>query len=140
SRGLCALVLLVALLSLLFSAQMNTWISPPVLFSRSGLALAIAGLILLEQIYRNSTESARHAIKPLIVGIGGLFAYDLFLYSQAELFHGIGEDSWNARGVVNALMAPLIAVAVRRNPQWSLDLFVSRHVVFYTGAFVAAGL
>jgi putative PEP-CTERM system histidine kinase len=34
----------------------------------------------------------------------------------------------------------LLAIAARRNPEWSLDIFVSRHVVFYSGAFIAIGI
>ena len=72
--------------------------------------------MLLEQIYRNSNEAARASLQYFVIGVGGLFAYDLFLYSQAELLRGITADAWNARGVLNALAVPLIAIAVRRNP------------------------
>jgi putative PEP-CTERM system histidine kinase len=34
---------------------------------------------------------------------------------------------------------PLIAIAARRNPDWSLDVFVSRHAVFYTATFIVVG-
>jgi hypothetical protein len=33
----------------------------------------------------------------------------------------------------------LIAIAVRREPQWSLDVFVSRQAVFYTTTFMGVG-
>lgn len=114
--------------------------TPALLVSRAGLALALVGLVLLEQIYRNSTPTARRTLRYFVIGIGATLAYDLFLYSQAELVRGISADAWNARGIVDVLAVPLIAVAVRRNPQWSLDIFVSRQVVFYTATFVAAGV
>ena len=63
----------------------------------------------------------------------------LFLYSQAELLRGIMADAWNARGALIAFAAPLIAIAVRREPQWSLDVFVSRQAVFYTTTFMGVG-
>jgi putative PEP-CTERM system histidine kinase len=47
---------------------------------------------------------------------------------------------WNARGAVNGLAVPLIAVAAARNPDWSVNVFVSRHVVFYTTALIGAGI
>ena len=68
-----------------------------------------------------------------------MFAYDLFLYSQAQLLKGIEPVSWDARGFVIVLMVPLLAIAARRNPQWSLNVFVSRHVVFYTTSFMVIG-
>ncbi len=114
--------------------------SPSMLLSRAGLALALCGLILLEQIYRNSSHAGRASLRYLVIGVGGMLAYDLFLYSQAELMHGISVTAWEARGIVVTFAVPLIALAVRRNPQWSLDIFVSRQVVFYTTTFVAVGI
>ena len=114
-------------------------LNPLLLLSRSGLVMALIGLVLVEQIYRNSTQAARGAVKYLTAGIGGLFAYDLFLYSQAELLRGITMEAWNARGLINALAVPLIALAVRRSPQWSLEIFVSRQAVFFTTTFLGVG-
>ena len=68
-----------------------------------------------------------------------MFAYDLFLYSQAQLVRGVDAATWAARGLVVVLMVPLIAISARRNPHWSLNVFVSRHVVFYTTSFMAVG-
>jgi putative PEP-CTERM system histidine kinase len=47
--------------------------------------------------------------------------------------------AWDARGFVLTLMVPMLAIAARRNPQWSLNVFVSRHVVFYTTSFMVIG-
>lgn len=136
-------VLWIGLLLLGLAAPWLPWsglkIEPALLLSRSGLALTLCALVLLEQIYRNSSHANRKALRYAVLGIGGLFAYDLFLYSQAELLRGISIDAWAARGFICSLAVPLIAFAVRRNPQWSLDIFVSRQVVFYTTTFVAVG-
>ena len=105
-----------------------------------GLAVALMGLILIEQIYRNAPAQTRPALKYILFAIGGLFAYDLFLYSQAFLFKAISTDAWNARGLVNAMLVPFLALAVRRNPNLSLELFVSRHVVFYSTTLTAVGI
>jgi putative PEP-CTERM system histidine kinase len=37
------------------------------------------------------------------------------------------------------MLLPAIVVAVRRNPQWSVELFVSRQVVFYSATLMAVG-
>ena len=121
--------------------QLGMDIDPPSwLLSRAGLGLALMGLILLDRIYRNSTQSARRALRYFVVGVGGMFVCDLFLFSQIELESGISADAWNVRGVVNSFAVPMIALAVRNNPQWSLNIFVSRQVVFYTTTFVAVGI
>jgi len=112
---------------------------PRAVLANAGLLMSLLGLILLEQIYRNAREGGRYALKPLVIALGLMFAYDLFLYSQAQLLKGIEPVSWDVRGFVTVLMVPLIAVAARRNPGWSLNVFVSRHVVFYTTTIMAVG-
>ena len=109
------------------------------LLARSGLLLALLGLVLLEQIYRNSGPADRYALKHVVFGAGVLLAYDVFLYSQAELLRGITLDAWSVRGVLNAAVVPLLAISARRNPSWSLDVFVSRQIVFYSSTFIAVG-
>jgi len=102
--------------------------------------LAVAGLVLVEQIYRNTPSDQRWAIKFLCVGVGGLFVYDFYMYANGLLFKQLDGVIWSARGVVFAMVAPLIAVSASRNPQWSLRVFVSRHVVFHTAALLGAGV
>lgn len=112
---------------------------PVSLLSTAGLAVALLGLILVEQIYRNSREGGRYALKFFAIAVGSMFAYDLFVFSQAQLVKGIEPVSWEARGFIVALMVPMLAIAARRNPQWSLNIFVSRHVVFYSTTFLVVG-
>jgi len=105
-----------------------------------GLATALTGLVLLEQLYRNSPPESRWSLKLLALGVGGMFAFDLFLYSQAVLFKAMDAATWAARGPVNLFFVPLIAVAARRNPDWRLRIFVSRQVVFYSTTLTAVGM
>lgn len=110
------------------------------LLALAGITLALVVLVLIEQIYRNANASGREDIRFLAIGLGGVFAFDLFLFSQSELLRGIPADVWYMRGFVNALLVPLIAIAARRNPQWSLEVFVSRQVVVFTTVILAAGV
>lgn len=103
------------------------------------VALAIAGMTLIEQIFRNSSASQRWAAKFLCLGIGCIFAYDFFMYSDALLFKRISLSLWEARGIVNGMAAPLIAIAIARSPKYELDIHVSRHVVFHTATILGAG-
>ncbi len=100
---------------------------------------SVLGLALIEQLFRNTRMDQRWAIKFLCFGLGGLFAYDFFLYSTGLLFKQINPEVWAARGFINVVVVPFIAVSARRNPDWSLDIFVSRHIVFHTAALVGAG-
>ncbi len=112
---------------------------PAGILGHAGLLLSLLGLVLLEQIYRNAREGGRYALKLFVVATGLMFAYDLFLYSQAQLTRDVDVATWDARGFVIVLMVPLLAIAARRNPQWSLNVFVSRHIVFYSTSFMVVG-
>jgi putative PEP-CTERM system histidine kinase len=105
----------------------------------TGLVTAIGGLVLLEQAFRAMRAAPRKQILPLIIALGGILAYDLFLYSHGLLFRGLHGDLWAARGYANLLAIPFLLLAARRNPDWSVDVFVSRHVAFYTTSLVGIG-
>jgi putative PEP-CTERM system histidine kinase len=102
--------------------------------------LATVGLMLVEQLYRNTPVESRWGIKFLCLGLGGIFAFDLYVYAEAMLFRRIDLDVWVARGAVNALAAPLLAVSASRNRHWSAEVSVSRQVVFHSAALLGVGI
>jgi putative PEP-CTERM system histidine kinase len=104
------------------------------------LAVPVAGLVLIEQIFRRALEDARWAIKPLCLGLGAGFMFDLYLFADALLFGRIDAGVWAARGFVHALVIPFIAIATVRNRQWSIDIALSRDVVFHSTALLSCGL
>ncbi len=101
-------------------------------------AAAVLNMLLIEQLYRNSAPEERWAIKYACLGIGGLFAYDFYLYSDAMLFHRINVEIWAARGLADALTAPLIAISAARNPRWSKALAISRTVLFHSAVIIGS--
>ena len=104
------------------------------------LLLAVIGLVLLEQILRNTPLELLRAIKYLCLGIGGIFAYDFYLYSDALLFQRIDPALWEARGFINAAVVPVFGIALARNVQWSPRIFISRRMVFHTSALLGSGI
>ena len=104
------------------------------------LLLTLISVLFLEQIYRNVKPEQRWALKFLVIGLGALFAYDVFLYSYAVLYRQFHAGAWAARGFIDALLVPLLLVAAARNRQWSLEVGVSRGVVFYSTTLLVAGL
>jgi putative PEP-CTERM system histidine kinase len=104
------------------------------------LVIAIAGLVLIEQVMRNAHVESRTAVKYLCIGLGMMFAYDFYLYSNALLFLQLDPAIWETRGFVNAMAVPVLAIAIARDPRLSLDIFVSRRMVFHTTALLGAGL
>jgi putative PEP-CTERM system histidine kinase len=136
--GASLMLLLETINVLLIAAQQGPLIAD--LELPNHLGLAIIGLILIEQLFRNTRLEQRWKLKYLYFGIGSIFAYDFLLYADAFLFTHVDQDLWNARGYVNALVVPMLAVAAARNPGWSVKVFVSRKVVFHTTALVGAGI
>lgn len=104
------------------------------------LGVAVAGLVLTEQVFRRALEQARWSVKPLCLGLGGGFVFDLYLYADALLFGRLDPDIWAARGFAQALVIPFIAVATARNKDWTIDIALSRGVVFHSTAFLASGI
>ena len=104
------------------------------------LGLAICGLLLVEQVFRNAREQERWGLKFLCLGLGAMFAYDFFMYAEALLFRQLNAQLWQARGVVATLVMPWLLIAIARNRNWRMDVHISRQVVFHTVTLVGAGL
>jgi putative PEP-CTERM system histidine kinase len=103
------------------------------------ITLPLGGFLALEQLFRNASFQQRRALRPLAIGVGAIFSVDVFVYSEALLFGALDPNLWSFRGLANAVAAPLILFAVKRQPDWQRDLFVSRQIVFYSTSLVGAG-
>lgn len=104
------------------------------------LGVVVIMLSAVEQLFRRAPKGARWAVAPLCLGLGGAFAFDLFLYADALLFQQFDPSAWSARGIVSALVIPFIALTTVRTRDWTLDIAVSRSMVFHTTAVLAAGV
>ena len=104
------------------------------------LIMPILGLLFVEQLYRNTHPDSRWDIKHLCVALLGIYAYDIYLYAEGVLFTRLSAESWAARGLVNAIAVPLIALSAKRNTSWDINVFVSRKIVFYSTAVLAVGV
>ena len=102
--------------------------------------LALIGLAIIEQLYRNTSIRYRWNTKFLFFGVGGIFAYDFYFYADALLFQGSNADVWEARGLVHVIAVPLLIISSARNKNWSLNIFVSRDIVLNSTAFLGGGI
>jgi putative PEP-CTERM system histidine kinase len=102
------------------------------------LAIAIFGLVLTEQVYRRTDERLRWSARPLVLAFGLVFAYDLAMYADAQLFNVLDPSLWAARGAVHALAIPLLAMAAMRNPEWKFGIALSRGVLAGSTALLVA--
>jgi putative PEP-CTERM system histidine kinase len=140
--------LVAALYVVLLAATFHAWLGSdfgvggPSLLSGpvGGVALAVTGMLLVEQLFRNASTKERWGIKFACLGMAALFAYDFYLYSDAMLFRQINGEIWTARGVVNALTVPLIAISAARSPRWQPAISVSRRFLFHSAALFGSAI
>lgn len=104
------------------------------------LSMSVVVLVLIEQLFRNVVPDKRWTIKYLCISVGAIFVFDLYMYADAALFGGADMNLWVTRGFVNALAVPLLAISVARQKKLSLEIFVSRHVVFYSASVLIVGV
>jgi len=112
----------------------------PLLALIGHIFLALVGLAIIEQLYRNTALRHRWAIKYLILGTGAIFVYDFYLYADTLLFRGVDQDLWEARAVIHIIAVPLLTLASVRNKNWSLNVFVSRDIVLNTTVIMGSGI
>lgn len=137
--GMHATVVAAFILSLTVRSDLLQWVS--FLSGSFGLTVcAIAGLLLIEQLLRHVSSRDRWAVKFAFLGIGGMLAFDFYLYVDAMLFNRIDADAWTARGFICALAASLIATSVVRGIDRSVGISVSRRFLFHSVTLVGCAL
>jgi putative PEP-CTERM system histidine kinase len=102
------------------------------------VALSVLGMLLIEQLFRNTIEQERWSVKFACLGIAGIFVYDFYLYSDAMLFRAVNGEIWAARGLVNALTVPLLFISLERNPKWTLGILISRRILFHSATLIGS--
>jgi putative PEP-CTERM system histidine kinase len=104
------------------------------------IGFGVGGLLTIENLWRNTEPPRRWHIWPLCLAIGGLFAYELFLFSDAFITRSrVDPGLALGRALVAAFMTPLLALAMARNREWRVDIHVSRQVVLHTATLGASG-
>ena len=96
-------------------------------------------LVLLEQLYRNADVKVKWALWSFIIGLGMSTVFDFVLFAQAAMVNQLDFSYWYARGYVIAIGMPLILISTRRIKNWSVNVFVSRDVVFYSSMLMISG-
>ncbi|MBB5017320.1 putative PEP-CTERM system histidine kinase [Chitinivorax tropicus] len=99
----------------------------------------LIGLVLLEQLFRNTHAEQRWGVKFLCLGLAGIYVTDFYMYSEALLFRGLDRSTYEVRGFVAASMALLIGISWSRNPEWELTVSLSRRMLLQSATLLAAG-
>ena len=104
------------------------------------LASAVLGLVLIEQLYLGVPLDVRRTLKPLCMGLGAAYVFELYMFADAFLFWRSVSPTWAVRGPAYVLIVPLVAISGARNPSWSLRMSLSREAAFHTTALGLSGL
>lgn len=111
---------------------MSIWIS---------LALAIASLVSVEQLYRYAAENDRQ-IKLLCMSLLAVFLFDIYLYTHALIFTGVDTVLWQVRATVSiatCLIMALGGLLLPQNRDNPARLTISRPIAFYTTSLIVVG-
>src|SRR5437764_6505753 len=106
----------------------------------SRLGFSVYGVLLAENIYRNTAPDFRWHVKLLCVALAIIFGYGVVLYGDALLFRRISPLLWDGRAIAFAIATPLLAVSAARNRDWAIDIQVSRTAVFHTATLIGSGI
>ena len=104
------------------------------------LLVVVIGLALIEQVIRNTRIDHVWHIKFLCLGLGIVFSFDLYMYSDAILLGGINSLFWEMRGFISAISTVLIGISISRTKNKPIQMNVSRKLVFHTGILLVAGI
>ncbi|MEG3177397.1 XrtA/PEP-CTERM system histidine kinase PrsK [Sphingomonas sp. RB3P16] len=133
--GVVALVVLSGIVLALADQAIGPESSAAIAATRTLLRImaAIGALLLLNHLYFIATPRARANIRLIVFALTAIWGIDLLVYGTVY-----ATDSWPGalivtRGFVLALAAPVFAVAVQRNADWTLQ--VSRTVAWQTLSF-----
>lgn len=134
----CVLITLFAVLSFGFVPVRD---EAPARWMLGGfLGGAVLGLVLIEQLYRSLPNDFRWGLKPMCLGLAAGYVFELYFFADAFLFVRLDEDIWSVRGVVHAMVIPLVAVSAARTSSWTVHIAVSREMVFHSTALAVSGL
>ncbi len=103
------------------------------------IAGPVIGLILIESILRSCDEDQRWRLKFLFLGLGMLFAFDLFLYAQVLIFGIFTPEIQLSRSLVQLLAVPFLALFGVRNAFSERPIQLSHSAALHSTAFIASG-
>lgn len=112
---------------------------PVELIHGARLGAAITGLLLAEQVARNTRRDFQWNLKFLVVAMVIVYGYAFVLYADAVLFGRPSGVLVAAHGAVLSLAMPFLLIATLRNRSHPLNVNLSRRLVFRTSSLVLTG-
>lgn len=104
------------------------------------LATTLVGLLLLENIFRNSSRAEFWTLKHLFIGLLCTMTFQLLARVPEFLTHSQDPNMVVARPLVFLLALPLFVVSAVRLPNLQVRVHSSRSFVFYSATLIASGI
>ena len=101
------------------------------------MIFAIGAIVLVHNLYTVSAPEARWGISLPMVALATMWMYDLNLYTIGYLSGDWPAEFIAMRGIIMTMLAPVFAMATRRNSNWRIRL--SRSVTFPSVSLLAIG-
>ncbi|KQS03982.1 histidine kinase [Sphingomonas sp. Leaf357] len=86
------------------------------------MMVAVSALVLVHHLYAAVAPRARGGIRLVVIALAGMWGMDFVLSGIRYATDGYAVELIAVRGVAMALLAPLFAIAVLRNGDWTLRL------------------
>ncbi|MEG3123937.1 XrtA/PEP-CTERM system histidine kinase PrsK [Sphingomonas sp. GB1N7] len=86
------------------------------------MMVAVSALVLVHHLYSAVAPRARGGIRLVVIALAAMWGMDFVLYGIRYATNGYAAELIAVRGVAMALLAPLFAIAVLRNGDWTLRL------------------
>ena len=99
------------------------------------MMVAVGALVLVNHLYSLVAPAARGGIRMAVIALATMWLADLALYTAAYLGGDWPQTLIAARGIVMAAIVPVLAIAVHRNGDWTLN--ISRTVTWQSLTLVA---
>jgi putative PEP-CTERM system histidine kinase len=104
-----------------------------------GLLISVAGLSVIETVFRSFRRDDRWGVKYLCLATFGIFAYDVFFFANAMLYRSFDETLNSARGLVLLILIPFFVVNIVRAESRHLALGLSSRMVFGSTVIMGTG-
>lgn len=86
------------------------------------MMVAVSALVLVHHLYSAVAPRARGGIRLVVIALAAMWGMDFVLYGIRYATNGYAAELIAVRGVAMAMLAPLFAIAVLRNGDWTLRL------------------
>ena len=122
---------------LVLTPAVPTLVQPQVI---ARIAIAVLGLSLVENYYRNTQVDDRWNAVPLVIALGAMYSFDLFFYVDVQLSRKFVSSLIAARPVADAMCVPLVLLSLVRSHNLRTDVRLSHNAAFHAVTLVTSGV